>query len=171
MQCSNHPFLTRPCKFVLLLQTIPPGGVWYALYNQVFSKSWNQKKTQIVIGEMLAVMAAFLFFPQAFHKTSNICFVDNIGVICSVVKGDSRPADLANLVQALHFRMADLESLVWWEYVPSASNLSDGGSRVGTACELAEAAGIELVHKDFPNLPKSFPKASPSSFVDWWRAQ
>ena len=38
------------------------------------------RKTQIAIGEMLAVYLAFIFYGEAFRDRSSICFVDNMGL-------------------------------------------------------------------------------------------
>ena len=43
--------------------------------------------------------------------------------------------------------MAKLKAFTWFEYVASASNCSDGGSRDGVHCKLAKKLGIELTCK------------------------
>ena len=96
-------------------------------------------------------------------------FVDNMGVIHAIVNGASSQLDLGALVQGLHRKMAILKAAVWWEYVPSPSNIADGGSRKeGVACSLAKAAGISLSEVPCPMLPLGFPMSHPAVWDDWW---
>ena len=87
-------------------------------------------KTQIVIGEMLAVCSLFRYFPALLQDRSNVIFIDLMGVIHSDVNGNSSSLDLGVFASASQKRGADLNSLNWWGYVASESNLSGGGSRV-----------------------------------------
>ena len=62
-----------------------------------------------------------------------------------------------------------LKASVWWEYVPSPSNLADGGSRKeGIECKLAEDAGIGLSNVLCPVLPFGFPMSHPALWDSWW---
>ena len=54
-------------------------------------------------------------------------------------------------------RANELEIQTWIEYVNTLSNLADGGSRVGAACECAKANGITLRDVECPRLPSDFP--------------
>ena len=126
------------------------------------------RSTQIVIGELLAVCLAFSCFPQFFKGQSAIAFVDNMSVIHISVNGAARQIDTGAFTLALHRRLARLSVEVWWEYVPSQSNISDGGSRVGTACDLAAEARIPLSPVEFIMPPNSFPRAHPDDWDPWW---
>ena len=126
------------------------------------------RKTQIVIGEMLAVCLLFRFFPDQIRNGSNIMFIDNMGVIHSIVNGSSSSIDLCAFASALQQKCTQLDSINWWEYVASASNISDGGSRVGTTCKMAAEAKIHLSTVEFKLPPSGFPWCRPSDWEPWW---
>ena len=128
----------------------------------------NVRDTQISIGELLAVMLAIRFFGEWFKNKSAICFVDNMGVIHNIVNGTARAVDSGAFTHALHLRMAALSMLAWWEYVPSKSNISDGGSRDGIACSLAAAAQVPLREVEFRLPPLGFPRVAAVAWDDWW---
>ena len=128
----------------------------------------EERKTQIVIGEMLAVCLLFRFFPNLIQGGSNIMFIDNMGVIHSIVNGSSASIDLCAFASALQKRCAQLDSVNWWEYVASASNISDGGSRVGITCEQTARANIPLSDVSFKMPPVGFPWCAPEDWKPWW---
>ena len=54
---------------------------------------------------------------------------------------------IAACIMSLYFRTFFYqddrkEALAWWEYVPSASNAADGGSRTGHRDALARTLGV-----------------------------
>ena len=128
----------------------------------------SPRKTQISVGELWAVLLAFKHFGKILEDASTIGFVDNIGVIHMIVNGTAKEPDLGSLTLALHLRMAELRSTCWWEYVPSLSNISDGGSRAGVSCAMASAARIPLVQVPFMLPPPSFPLVRTRDWRDWW---
>ena len=134
-----------------------------------FFRYFQPRLSQIAVGELFAVLLAFYYMPEAFQDTSAICYVDNIGVIHTVVNGASSQIDLGALTHGLHFRRAQLKASVWWEYVPSPSNISDGGSRTGIDCPLAAVAGISLSQVCCDTLPEGFPFCPPRAWLPWWR--
>ena len=104
----------------------------------------SPRLTQIAIGEIFAVILAFKFASEAFRECSSISFIDNMGVLHTIVNGTSPQLDLGAFAQGLHFKLAQLNAVVWWEYVPSPSNIADGGPRKEDVnCPLAAAAGIK----------------------------
>ena len=87
-----------------------------------------------------------------------------MSVLCGVVNGTMGAPDLANAVFGLHWRLALLNSTCFWEWVASESNVADGGSRIGVACEMAHKLGCPLVQVEWPAWPSNFPRALPE---DW----
>ena len=65
-----------------------------------------------------------------------------------------------------HATLLTLEALAWWEYVPSASNAADGGSRTGYRDALARTLGLPLVHVVFPQFMLDIMRMSPVEVVD-----
>ena len=98
-----------------------------------------------------------------------IAFVDNMGVIRTIVNGTSSEAGIDSMTVALHRKMSVLACTVWWEYVPSASKIADGGSRDGVSCKLAEEADICLKQVAFPPFPAQFPLCPPAAWTEWWQ--
>ena len=98
-------------------------------YNFVF-----QRETHITMGELLAVCRIPRYLADYIKGASNISFIDNMGVIHSIVNGNARVLDLCAFTHALHRKLAKLSADFGWEYVASASNIADGGSRVGISC-------------------------------------
>ena len=133
-----------------------------------FFEYFEPRFSHISVGELFAVMIAFYYMADAFKDTSAICYVDNVGVIHTIVNGASSQVDLGALTHGLHFRLAQLRASVWWEYVPSPSNIADGGSRVGIGCPLAKIAGISLSEVSCAVLPLGFPFCRPSEWSNWW---
>ena len=83
-----------------------------------------------------------------------MAFIDNMAVQCSLITGSSRAPDVAVITAATHIALARLGISVWFEYVASKSNCSDGGSRVGVSCPIAKALGVKLTRVQFPDLPR-----------------
>ena len=73
-----------------------------------------------------------------------------MGVLCNIANGAARELDAGTVAFAIHLRLAALKASIWWEWVESESNCSDGGSRVGVTCPLAKKLGITL--KEIPSL-------------------
>ena len=95
-----------------------------------------------------------------------------MGVIHMIVNGAAKAADLCAFTLALHRHMSKLNFEAWWEYVPSQSNISDGGSRTeGIACQMAADAHIPLKQVEFNLPPEGFPFVSPSAWDDWWHQE
>ena len=75
-------------------------------------------------------------------------FVDNVGVLAQLTKGASSAEDLSPLVSAIHFLIVMFDMRIWWEYVESEANISDGLSRKGANDDMA----IRLSWKPKPAL-------------------
>ena len=75
-------------------------------------------------------------------------FVDNVGVLAQLTKGASSAEDLSPIVSAIHFLIVMFDMRIWWEYVESEANISDGLSRKGANDDMA----IRLSWKPKPAL-------------------
>ena len=137
---------------------VPP-----AFYEYVIPRS-----THITMGELLAVCLIPRFFGDYIKHASNISFIDNMGVIHSIVNGTARAPDLSAFTRALHRKLTKIRADCRWEYVASASNIADGGSRVGISCALTREAGIHLTYVDFKLPPAAFPFCSIIDWDSWW---
>ena len=70
---------------------------------------------------------------EAFIGRDVLWFVDNKATAGALLKGTARPEDVDDMVGAIHGLCARYNIRVWWEWVDSASNSSDGLSREGSA--------------------------------------
>ena len=109
--------------------------------------SWAQKETHIGRTELVAEILPYLSEPERFRGKDVIHFVDNTSAIYCSIKGYSSDADTAALVYLLHAVMCELDVSVWFEYVPSAENISDGPSRADS--ELLVNLGATSVCSQF----------------------
>ena len=128
------------------------------------------RKTHIAFGELLAFAMAVFFFPHVLQQRSTIAFIDNMAVIHQLVNGATREYDSGGLTHALHHRFVALQMQNWFEWVPSPSNLADGGSRKGSTCELALEAQVTLNVSECPPFPENFPKSSLVQWDRWWQS-
>ena len=130
-------------------------GVFFDADEELFARL-VPRSTQIVSGEMIALMAQFAFFAGELKGTETIAFCDNLGVVFCAVKGDSSAVDLSCMSRALCMRTLALETTVWFEYVESEANIADGGSRCGVDCPVSREAGIHLREVSCPKLPTAW---------------
>jgi len=134
----------------------------------VFS-SFEQRNTQIAMAEGLAPMMVAYFEPNLLRECYAIFFIDNMSVMCSAVLGHSTQIDMSCIIFALYLRLAELQCRPWWEYVPSDSNIADGGSRVGTSDPVAAKAGNRLEYiTSFPSWPADFLHTQVADWKDFW---
>ena len=88
-----------------------------------------------------ASMLPTLLHPAFFRGKVVTFFIDNVGAVMALVKGKRNLAQLAKFAQTIH---AVLNTLPWYEHVPSFSNASDGESRVGVHDSTARQFNIPL---------------------------
>ena len=123
------------------------------------------RRTSLVT-ELVAALLPLLLYPGLFKRTAVTFFLDNQSALMSLVKGGSRAVGLNHLSMVTHATILTREALAWWEYVPSASNAADGGSRTGHRDALARTLGVPLVQKVFPQFMLDIMRMSLVEVVD-----
>ena len=83
---------------------------------------FNDRMTQIAMGELMGVLLVFVFFHKFLRNRCALIFGDNMGVIATIVYGGSKYRDLGTMAHLLHCRIAALQTVGWFEYVESWSN-------------------------------------------------
>ena len=68
---------------------------------------------------------------------------DNEAAVSSLIRGAARPEDLDKIASMASTQLAGSRCRVWWEWIDSKSNPSDGLSRVGIVDEWVKCHGIE----------------------------
>ena len=127
------------------------------------------RKTHIAIGELFGVMLAIRHFADQLSSADAIFFIDNMSVIYALANGTAKVPDLGSPTFATNLRLSELQTQAWFEYVPSWSNLADGGSRDGIKDQMAKDVncGLEWTHSIA--LPSSFPWSMPCEWQKSWQ--
>ena len=103
-----------------------------------------QRKTQIAACEGIAVPQALLRHPEVFRNTDVTWYIDNEAACSSLVRGSSSQEDIGLISAATHRILMELNCRIWWEWIDSDSNPSDGLSRDGCADAWTLAQGWHL---------------------------
>ena len=120
--------------------------------------SWTPRRQQIFPGETLAGLVVPLLHPALFQDADVLWFVDNEAAVSSLIRASSRQLDVHLISQYAQLVLFQLSSRVWFEWVDSKSNPSDGLSRLGLLDDWSTSQGWILKEYDFPEhlLPASF---------------
>ena len=87
--------------------------------------------------EALAVTHALLHHEKDISNCDVICFIDNEAASTALIKGTSTSQDVDHLAAVAHIITCRANTRMWYEWVDSGSNISDGLSRDGTSDKLA----------------------------------
>ncbi len=75
----------------------------------------------------------FVFMWEFRHELRNrrvLWLVDNSASLFAVIKGSSNSPSMTRTIELIHFVMYHFHIQVWWEFVASEQNFSDGISRL-----------------------------------------
>jgi len=149
-------------------------GVWRGAVADVYPHdltAFTARKTQIMAAELFGPLLALLMDFEGLDHTVATFYLDNMSGLCALVSGSSRAPDLAGLASGMHLGLARRSVWAWFEFVDSASNPADGGSRVGVQDDLAWQLGVPLRMVPFPYMPPAFPRPKPQDWLAWWSAR
>jgi len=107
----------------------PVGGTMVVPQEKL--ATWKERDQQVFVAETLAVLATTIEHKESLRGRDVIWFVDNIGALQVLIKGNSAQFDAGNVCAAAHLLWASLGTRVWFEWVASDDNPSDGLSRKG----------------------------------------
>ena len=116
---------------------------------------FEERKTQICMGEALAAISAPFTVPALFEGRDVLHFIDNQGALSCLINGVSRAPDVGAVACLYQLVMAKLECRSWAEYVESTANISDGPSRLGRKWAFTEECrliGATLIEAKLPLL-------------------
>jgi hypothetical protein len=85
--------------------------------------------TYILQAELVAAISVYYSLPRLLAQRPVIHFIDNTGALSLLVHGYSSRADCARLVNSFHVLHCSLRCKTWFDWVPSAANISDLPSR------------------------------------------
>ena len=144
---SGHPSVQ------IVLDSVRDAGPYVGRVYDIPPSFWarcRERVTQIVVAESLAVTMLMKDGLPAFWGFALTACIDNLASLCVLVIGYSKLADLSGIYLAGARQMDVLDIPVWYEWVPSASNIADGGSRVGVEDPDAATLGTILKQGVFP---------------------
>ena len=128
-----------------------PLGLTVAITEDVL-RALKVRKQQITQLETLAAPVALWEVPDLFQDQDLIWFLDNQGAEAGLIKGYSGEEDSAAMIGPTHIHLAHLNARVWFDYVYSEVNPSDGLSRAGLLDEWSRAQSWDLFEVAMPDL-------------------
>ena len=164
---ADQSVRVRLCSWLF----IPETGAFRVVATRVsiaFLSMLDVREQQIFVGELLGPVLALLYFGAAMKGRHGTFFNDNMAAVHTLVKGGAKVEDAAAVAWAIHIRLVALDITVWWEWLQSASNPADGGTREGTKCPFAQAVGCPVEEVPCPDLPSDFPRSLPATWDKWW---
>ena len=115
-----------------------------SLVSQAFLLGLIVRKTQIFACEAVAVPQLIIQLQDVFAGRDVVWYIDNEAACSSLVRGASRQEDVGLLSGIAHLIMMLLHCRIWFEWVDSDSNPSDGLSRDGLCDEWTLRQGWDL---------------------------
>ena len=106
---------------------------------------WKPRKQQIFPAESLAPSAALANHPQVFAHCDVRWFVDNESACSTLIRGASREEDVNGIAECTHLLAMRLNTRLWFEWVDSKANPSDGLSRQGLECPLFGSLAVHAL--------------------------
>lgn len=117
---------------------------------------WKPQVTLIAQFELLMLLQALLTFLESFRHCTGVWFIDSIASLMALIKGRSDNADLDRMAFMIHLLLYHLDCFLWFEWVQSQSNWSDGISRVGGRSIIRSGVSIRLPDQHCASLPMDF---------------
>ena len=102
-----------------------------------------------MMAELLAPLIALMTYPGIFAGKAATFYNDNLVAVSALINGASRAAELNTIGLAFALSAHRLNCPYWVEWVPSASNIADDGSRRGSAERTAQSLGIPVTSSKF----------------------
>ena len=112
----------------------------------------RERKQQITPCEMMPPLYFLCDFPQYLQGRDVIWFIDNEAAVACLVKGTSREKDMGCISAGIHLMCAKLSCRMYFEWIPTESNASDGLSRDGIADTWSGQQGWTLQSWKLPQL-------------------
>ena len=126
----------------------PQGGT--CLVPSAVLESWKSRRQQIYPGETLAVLLVPMLLPQYFVAADVLWFIDNQASVTAVIKGCSAEGDVHEIAHLAAVSRCAQRTKVWFEWIDSDSNPSDGLSRLGLQDPWSKQQGWFLQEFSYP---------------------
>ena len=103
---------------------------------------WPLADNHIQRIECIAVLRMLVYHPDVFRGRDVRWFVDNTAVLGALVRGRSGDPVVHIMTELIHLLLFCLQCMVYFEWVESDANWSDGMSRLMTQCPWASATKV-----------------------------
>ena len=96
---------------------------------------WDEQPAKIVQLdiELCVILMTIACVASDLRGRHCLWFVDNIASLMSLIRGRSSTLELDTMAGIIHSMLCGLQCMIYWEWVASADNWSDGVSRKGPA--------------------------------------
>jgi len=118
-------------------------GAYMTMGKEVFDL-WQPGDRKIAQLELLMVLDTFLSAAHVMRGRRGVFFIDNIAALMSLVRGSSKNEDLDAMASMIRGLCMELNISVYFEWVQSKSNWSDGISRDGLDDEWYQSKGFRV---------------------------
>lgn len=92
---------------------------------------WKPCDVYLAQLELLMVLQALVTFPDEPRRCTGVWYIDSIAPLMCLLKGRSDNEDLDHMSQLIHLLLFHLQCSLWFHWVQSKSNWSDGISKTG----------------------------------------
>jgi len=155
-----------PSAGVCVLDPVPNMRIawWMVLCPELIAR-WESRHSIMEV-ESVPVVTLMLSQPQLFLGRDVVWFIDNVAALSAFIKGGSDAVDLDRSACVASLLMGRLCTRVWFEYVESHSNWSDGISRLLSADPFCAKHSFALRQAFVPEWPWTVPVGELVSKLD-----
>ena len=118
---------------------------------------WGPHDTYIAQLELMMVLAAVLDVGPALRLRRGVWFIDNVAALMALVRGRSNEPALDHMALLIHLALFVLRAWVYFEWVESKANWSDGISRDGLKDPWYQRHHFQTAVFDMPYVILSLP--------------
>ena len=122
-----------------------------ALVSPQVLQRWIPRKQQIYPGEAVCALVIPIFHEQLLSDSDIIHFIDNEAAAASLIRGTSTQEDVHEIVLSSSLLYHNMGSRVWYEWVDTKANPSDGLSRNGVRDPWTVAQDWDLCEVSLPH--------------------
>ena len=117
-----------------LCRSITPLSIWISgrVDSRMFDL-WDSQSAKIAQLELCVIVMTIASMASELRGHHCLWFVDNIASLMSLIRGRSSTLELDAMTGIVHSMLCGLQCMIYWEWVASADNWSDGVSRDGSA--------------------------------------
>lgn len=143
--------------WIIFSRTSRPTGGTCQVPNEVLD-SWKARDQQIFPGETFCGLIVPWLHPDLLRGEDCVWFIDNVGAVSALIRATSTQDDVHMVAQFSSLLGHALQTRIWYEWIDSESNPSDGLSREGLNDPWTRAQPWEVAEYNFPPqlLPAKF---------------